>query len=225
MTKSSPKRTGECAFCGFEKPITRDHLPPKGIFPTPKPHDLITVPCCEDCREGWSADDEYFRFAVVSACAGLGIESADAANQTLLRSLSRPQQAGFAARVRESLRSIEIVSPGGIYLADAGGIQIDKRRIDRVADRIIRGLYWHERHYPVPEHYEVMNRAQQAGLNAIFDSLGEVKFAEHRTVGNGMFQYTFAATDDDPDSMVWLSLFFGALPFAGFVVKPKHLRE
>lgn len=127
--------------------------------------------------------------------------------------------------VRESLRRFEVMSPGGIYLNDAGGIAIAKKRIDRVADRILRGLFWHEKRYPVPSEYEVMNRVQQAGLSAIIDSVGNAPYAEHRTVGNGMFTYTFASTDEDPDSMVWLSLFFGRLPFAGIIVKPKHLRD
>lgn len=225
MTQSTPKRIGQCAFCGLEKPITRDHIPPKALFPDPKPQDLITVPCCEGCRAGWSDDDEYFRFIVISSCAELGDERVERVNQTLLRSFKKETKAGFAAMVRESLRQIEIMSPGGIYLRDAGGIAVEKRRIDRVADRILRGLFWHEKRYPVPAEYEVMNRVRQEGLDALLESLGDAPYVEHRTIGNGMFAYTFASTEEDPDSMVWLSLFFDRLPFAGFTVKPKHLRR
>jgi hypothetical protein len=40
---------------------TRDHIPPKGFFPIPGPDNLITVPCCKKCNQGWSLDDDEAR--------------------------------------------------------------------------------------------------------------------------------------------------------------------
>ena len=76
----------------------------------------------------------------------------------------------------------------------------------------------------MPGGYEVTNRLMQFGFNAILDELGKVKFSEPRSIGEGVFMYKFASTDEGTDSTVWLSLFYGRLPFVGFVVKPKHLR-
>ena len=109
-------------------------------------------------------------------------------------------------------------------MGNAGALVINKPRIDRVAQRIIRGLFFTEKGYPVPDGYEVTNSAQQSGLSTILDSLGDVGYAEHRTIGGTMFAYTFAPTDEDPNSIVWLSMFYEKLPFAGFTVLPKHLR-
>jgi 5-methylcytosine-specific restriction endonuclease McrA len=55
-------KIGECAYCGDVGIITRDHVPPKGIFPKPRPANLITVPACSKCHsQQTSRDDEYFR--------------------------------------------------------------------------------------------------------------------------------------------------------------------
>ena len=54
-----------CTYCGKPKPETTNHIPPACLFPSPRPSDLITVPCCLDCNGGASKDDEYFRMMMV----------------------------------------------------------------------------------------------------------------------------------------------------------------
>src|SRR5437764_2311666 len=58
--------TIKCYLCGAADRVTRDHIPPKGLFPRPRPSNLHTLPCCESCNNRASADDEYFRLAVSS---------------------------------------------------------------------------------------------------------------------------------------------------------------
>lgn len=55
-----------CYLCGSLKDLTKDHIPPKNLFPNPKPSDLITVPCCKKCNEEMSTIDESFRVFVSS---------------------------------------------------------------------------------------------------------------------------------------------------------------
>lgn len=50
----------KCIYCGSKDNITREHAPPKALFPKPRPHNLITVPVCESCNGEKSSDDEYF---------------------------------------------------------------------------------------------------------------------------------------------------------------------
>jgi hypothetical protein len=73
--KTTIKKEGHCYLCGIpvrsynlragEKPPadfkTRDHVPPSGIFPSPKPSDLISVPCCFACNNQHSGFDERLR--------------------------------------------------------------------------------------------------------------------------------------------------------------------
>ena len=38
-----------CAYCGTALATTRDHIPPKSIFPSPRAADLITIPSGVSC--------------------------------------------------------------------------------------------------------------------------------------------------------------------------------
>src|SRR6185437_12606539 len=83
-----------CIYCGEREGTTRDHIPPKGLLPTPRP-ELITVPCCETCRRGQSLDDEYFvRTIVMRRDVG---DSPDAASAlaAVHRSFTNPKKMGF----------------------------------------------------------------------------------------------------------------------------------
>ena len=57
--------TSKCVFCGALA-TTRDHVPPQGVFPDPRPTDLITVPACDICNNSTKLDDEYFRWLVAT---------------------------------------------------------------------------------------------------------------------------------------------------------------
>lgn len=55
------ERKQPCAICGKEEATTSDHIPPRGIFPKPRPSNLITVPTCFRCNHAGSKYDERFR--------------------------------------------------------------------------------------------------------------------------------------------------------------------
>ena len=55
-----------CYICYSTENLTKDHIPPKNLFPNPKPSNLITVWCCKKCNEKFSLIDESFRVFVSS---------------------------------------------------------------------------------------------------------------------------------------------------------------
>lgn len=63
--KRERKAKPVCYLCGGI-PTTRDHVPPLGMFPAPRPKNLVTVPTCESCYRGGSLHDEYFRVTVAT---------------------------------------------------------------------------------------------------------------------------------------------------------------
>lgn len=211
-----------CAYCGRAEPETMDHIPPQNLFPKPRPSNMITVPCCEGCRVGWSDDDEYFRVAIVSAIGTHENEYAQEVYRVLLRSMGKETKAGFASLIRKSLMKVEVQTEAGLYLGDVPAIKVNKKRCDRVAQRIIRGLFFHEKGHPVPEGYKVENRFYQFGFERIVKSLGNPPFVEQRVIGNSIFIYTFASCTGEPDCTIWLSVFFRGLPFIGYTIKPEE---
>lgn len=59
-----------CIYCSATNLIpTRDHVPPKCLFPKPRPLNLVTVPACPTCNQSFKLDDEYFRLMVAGEAA------------------------------------------------------------------------------------------------------------------------------------------------------------
>src|SRR5689334_8854010 len=77
--RDEPMDDNRCAYCG-EPATTRDHIPPKKLFPQPWTDDLITVPACSACNNCSSSDDEYFIWMVTVSAKAIGQE-ADKARQ------------------------------------------------------------------------------------------------------------------------------------------------
>lgn len=55
-----------CYLCSSVENLTKDHIPPKNLFPSPKPTNLITVSCCKKCNERFGLIDESFRVFISS---------------------------------------------------------------------------------------------------------------------------------------------------------------
>jgi hypothetical protein len=58
-TFSDERLEGFCCYCGGI-PDTRDHVPSKVLLDEPFPENLPIVPCCFECNQDFSADEEYF---------------------------------------------------------------------------------------------------------------------------------------------------------------------
>ena len=158
---NKPKVVGECAFCGIVKPITRDRVPPKNLFPKPRSSKLITVPSCEDCRIGWSDDDEYFRLHAISSTAA-GKTSAQKIARKFEDSLGKPNKVGYKRMLLASLCEVPVYSSGGIYLGHSDAVKDDDKRIRRVMRRIVSGLFYHERGKRLPSTHEVKGYVYEA---------------------------------------------------------------
>ncbi|MFQ5853812.1 MAG: hypothetical protein ACE5JU_24910, partial [Candidatus Binatia bacterium] len=149
------RQVGQCGYCGREQRLTRDHVPPRSLFPEPRSADLITVPCCEQCRAGWSNDDEYFRTVVINAEQLYGDKLAAPVNDAMLRALSKTQKRRFSQMIIDSICEIPLETDSGIYLGCAPVLKFDQVRVNRVSQRIVHGLFFHEKGYPLPPDYEV----------------------------------------------------------------------
>lgn len=83
MSKSKPSKMGICTYCGFRKPVTADHVPPKNLFDQPYPPNMFTVPACADCNGGFKKDDDYFRIALTISDKAKGQRARDAVLPTV----------------------------------------------------------------------------------------------------------------------------------------------
>lgn len=117
---------------------SKDHCPPKLVFPADMRVDLIKVPACEQHNQAVSADDEYA--AHVLTMAG---ENNDVGQRMMLTTTADAMK--YRDR-REQV--IEKVIP--VKCADGDGdhgLTVDRARFNRVMVKIARGLYYHENDY------------------------------------------------------------------------------
>jgi len=219
----------ECAYCGAVGIVTRDHVPPKGIFPKPRPANLITVPACRKCHsQQTSRDDEYFRNTLnvredLSQHPGvLKVQP------VVLRSFSNPNKSGMLGEFLKSIRLIEQVTPAGIIIKNKLGFEADMVRIRRVVQRIVIGLFYHHRQHRIPVGYDALvfdeDSVQKWPAN-VLDIYNEkvIKplLAQNAfSLGNGVFSFRFGFDTADPNTTYWIFLFYERAGFLGLTVPP-----
>lgn len=226
MRASSSAKQSVCAYCGEYGPTSRDHVPPKNLFPKPRTADLITVPACERCHSGSSKDDDYFRAALLTSELLEDNPEAERVIDELMRSLGGRKGRGFIGLLASSIEKVDVWSPqGSIYLGKKDAFRIDRKRIAAVLTRIIRGLYFHEIGKPVPANYQVFAELQPQVNPKLRETVASISFTSPKVVGEGVFEYFFQRVDEDPDSALWVLHFYGCFPAIGFVLLPQDQRQ
>jgi len=217
MAKKKQK-TGTCAYCGQHGIVTRDHIPPKNLFPPPRPNNLITVPCCLSCHEGWSDDDEYFRAMILSS--ELTQSHSDAAKnvEIFLQSLKRPEHEKFLARLWSSIGYINVYTKSRLYLGIRPAIRYERARMDRIILRIVRGLFFKETGTVFPSTHEVITAMPEQISDKLVELSQKIKtFKPWTSVGNKIFKYTVSFAPEDQISSYWVMFFYDRFPVLAFV--------
>lgn len=120
-----PRRHNECYLCGAP-PTTRDHVPPKGIYPDPKPANLITVPACEPCNSSTRLHDEYFRWLVATASPG-SKEAKVLAKTKIIRGFRK--RPALLRHVMSRAQHLPVRTPAGLYLGTQPVFEYDRSRV------------------------------------------------------------------------------------------------
>jgi len=209
-----------CIFCGSSEDMTVDHIPPKALFPEPRPSNMLTVPCCKRCNELFSKDDEYFRTVLVSHASVCSDPNVQAVNEKLIRSMSRPEAAAMASAIRKSLHVVDVTSRGGIYLGISPAMRVSADRINHITVRIARGLFYITHDYPVPMRYEVTCVFKDAAFSMPEEFIAPWRgfWKQPVTIGENIFSYSYALCVDDSNGMLFIYWFYGKLYFYGYIL-------
>lgn len=228
MMEKAKKKRRECVYCGRMSRITLDHIPPKSLYPKPRP-SLITVPSCYECNVSASRDDEYFRLNLVLRDDTPEHPEAKKVFESVLRGLARRQSSGLRKALLNRMHEFDLVSPGRLYLGKTPGYDVDLRRLDRVAARIIKGLFYHEKGERLPDEYEA-TALSASGLGKVsgevqlrFKNIVDSLLSQPpRAVGNAeVFAYWAIPTEENPYTSAWLLMFYQKTMFLGFTTPRK----
>jgi hypothetical protein len=211
----------QCYLCGSARPTTVDHVPPKGFFPTPRPSNLITVPCCQECNSSYSKDDEAIR-----AWFSMWLNASKAAewiiqNKVLPGIISRspPFRESFLSKM-EDFRFLT-VEDGEI---DAVRYAMDAARIERFLIRVVRGLLTHYcPDYNASKDFFKVHLVKTTLQN--LETLDQIKGQLHYdSRGEEVLQYRFGLTQSK-QSGIWIMLFYGAALFLVLHTKEPKIFE
>lgn len=219
-----------CAFC--EQPATtRDHVPPKSLFKTSPPDNLITVPACFSCNNEASNDDQWFRNYLVSDDRIKNHPEAKELNNALARSLQRPQGVGLQEYMDRNLKRFSLITESGLFYGEGTALENDFKREGRILTRIMKGLYYHElkKHHPTHNINSVYSsnktfspdkKVREERQNVILDLINDLKNEPIKKIGNDVFSYKWGVAKDNPDASFWVLVFFHAIPFSVISILP-----
>ena len=206
--KKGPHRT--CVYCESQRELTRDHVPPKNLFAKPLPPGLVTVPCCRKCNTSASKDDEYFRFIILREDAGDHPE-ARKVFPIIVKSLQRSQAMGFTNLLRRNIFDIDVYLPDGSYIERRGGYRVNVPRLNRVASRIVKGLFWKEFGARLPDNYKPKSWKDS---DLAFTKKELMAQEPHKIIGNNVFEYWVQTVPGDKYTTAWVLRFYEAVSFS-----------
>lgn len=207
---SYKKKHGECVYCGLLTEVTKEHVPPRSIFPKPYPDNLIYVLACKKCNSSYSKDDEYLRdvFSILMPTATH--PEAKKLRGAGIRSFQREKKATFVGQFFGTAAPI-ITSNDEVSV----GLEILAHRMCNIIFRIIRGLFWYEMNYRLPSTHKVRIIDNPFSPNALeIAQLYESFFDKAPvTIGNNVFSYQSKLLNSDKYLSFWLIRFFESQPF------------
>jgi hypothetical protein len=218
------KNVGECIYCGQQKELTVDHIPPKCLFPKPRPNNLITVPSCSSCNSGESKDDEYFRMMLTFSIEASQHPEIKNLIPTILRSLNKPEKFGFSQAFYKTLSDVELQTKSGLYLGKTAKYQADEKRLNRVVNRILKGLFYHEIGSRLPDKYEVCTYSHWIFRDMLYippdiidnlqKTLAMLDPIKPKIIGNDIFSYKYCLPcNADQNNSIWLFTFFNKIDY------------
>ncbi len=182
-----------CYLCG--KPATtKDHVPPKTLFAPPRPHNLITLPCCAECNGAYALDEEYFRnnISMIS----------DHRNAREIWEATRRSYKRNPKILADIDKRILPVKAGPILLP---AVRFDAARTNRVLIKIARGLVCHHTGRKLPQQVKTEVFLDPQISDQLHDWIRGLPF---RNRWGTRFSYVGMMAQDEADVGCWFLVFY-----------------
>ena len=221
MKSGKKKKKGLCIYCGKIKEITKDHVPPKGFFPEPRPSDLITVPSCVKCNKDTEKDEDYFRATFMFSNAGITPAGKKLWNQKLDNMYKK--NLGLRRKIAQDFKKVKLVPSRGLFIRSQTASFPDSARIDNVVCKIVKGLYYHEYNEIIPSSICIAARFVQTQEDKNEAFKYELQFGSRSWPG--VFEYRFDRTSKKNECIFWLMRFYGCIIFYAIGCNEKNFKD
>jgi hypothetical protein len=213
-----------CIYCQTNPEETVDHVPPKGMFKRPRPANLITVPACFRCNNGFSRDNEYLMNLALDWEASASSDGREVADKRL-RAMRRKEGQREWGPIFAKLKAVEVYSRSGLYLANSFELSLDTARLVRMVDRIIKGLYFEVTKTPLPigdyvrsmlfSHYVEKHEGESKAMEFI----NSIRHLPGRVIGDGVFGFRYGLLDRSRFMSFWYLEFYQWFAFLAITGK------
>lgn len=207
-----------CVYCQVNEGATADHVPPKGIFGEPRPSNLITVPACVACNQGFGLDDDEF----LNLCLEWRASETPGGSAIVpkrVKDMQRPQAQKKWQPFFKKLIPLELRSESGLHVGNTFAMRLDKGRILNTVSRTVRGLFYHVTKRPLPLGVPVTSLLFKDIVEQYRDQPEALAFVNLRPtlpgqdIGSGTFDYRYILNTSDPDSSIWFLGFYTQFAF------------
>jgi hypothetical protein len=206
----SPRnRKGTCAYCGKQRTLTRDHVPPRILFSKPCPSAMLTVPACEECNKSFKNDDEYTAMVLALDIRAATHRDVIGNLSAMMRRLQYPKGRGFTEYLGAQTRLSPILGTNGLPVRR---LTRDPNRLAATGKRLVRGLHYVETRKPLtPDTPITMSMCDDREpptelLIYAVQAYDASKERRHREVGSA---FSYAVGFDDDGRSVWVIMVYG----------------
>jgi hypothetical protein len=232
MTGSDEPRDEEaapgqlCALCAKRQATTREHVPAKGLFPRPRPSNLITVPSCDPCNHGTGSDDDHLRAFFALRVEAQPTESLNRVRASVARALTRTDFRGLQETFARGIRFEWLPESGGQVLTMQSLLLPDMQRVLGVVAKNVRGLFYHLTGRILPPEIGVLvlpdHKVDELTPEGQLQAKRWMQLASSGTRGDvgEVFGYTLRVTDDNPNVFAAGLLYFKTFGFLAAAVRP-----
>ena len=206
-----------CAFCG-KKATTKDHIPPRSMYPHTKRNGILSVPSCEKCNSGSSDDDEYFKENLIVIGRKYKIEDIELVEKIVFDQLLKKK---FKFEELNSKIHVEMTFPSSlIYTPPIEPVYYfrpDVKRLSFITHKYIKGLYVHTfRKKHVPYNCHVNSNMITPGIYCDGNSKKIINcFMDNIRIISDVFAYSCIIPVDRPTATFWLLCFYRSIFFLG----------
>lgn len=222
------KRLGFCALCGHEKELTRDHTPPKCLFPRPQNNPII-LHTCRECNNGTASQDEEFG-AILNLMANDPGNGNDIHWERSKRTIKNQHK--LLRELLAKMRPVLLQSESGIIQGHGALIPWRHERLIPSVEKSVRLL--HFKHFGVIVHKQCC--LQTFSFDLTRQPVGQeierrsflLDLMDHCQQGmasnSNFFHYRWASVIDHPECSIWVLMYMKRIAFLT-IISPSDLAD
>lgn len=198
-----------CYLCRSTESLTKDHLPPKNLFPKPHPSNLISVPCCKTCNEKFSKLDEQFR-VFVSTPVNVSDIGKDIMRKKVFGGSLKDSPKLKTQMGRNVFKGTLTTALGPIVVPL---IAMEREVLDPFFTRLTKGLlatFYSDVDY-FGLKFQITQLNQFGATHPTFNAVTSVLTADQR--GDGVFKFWHGVAQERRTAGVWIYQFYNAALF------------